>query len=183
MPIASIPPPSIQGTTGVNARWRCAPSAFYRSADDILALSPFWRLSTDDWINKLKESEQRSEFLEAVMQRAALEQQLKDAASHTENWDTYGAPAPTASTQAATDRLIAKAFSQRTIPDSIVVSAEGGIATYFFNGTRTAFVEYRNSGEAVAVMYDADNDPMVIELDEGEGAADAALTAIGEYFA
>jgi lysylphosphatidylglycerol synthetase-like protein (DUF2156 family) len=69
------------------------------------------------------------------------------------------------------------------MPSSVVASAEGGIATYFFKNDKSAYIEYRNSGGAVVVMYDRDSDPIVNEIDQREQAAEAALRTIGEYFA
>jgi hypothetical protein len=157
-------------------------SAFYRGASDIIAASDAWETIASRWIAELKESEYRSEFLAIEAEQLILEHKLAKVRSYPDNWDTYGAPGPALNTAAATERLLRRAFSVKVIPDSIVASAEGGIATYFFKGDKSAYVEYRNSGEAVAVMYGRTDDPIVREIDDGEASTEEVVRTISEYF-
>ena len=162
---------------------RRPPSAFYRSASDIIAMSDAWKVITAGWIAALQESEYRSEFLAIEAEQLILEQKLAIVRSYPDDWDTYGAPGPALNTGTATERLLKRAFAVKVIPDSIVASAEGGIATYFFKGDKSAYVEYRNSGEAVAVMYGQTDDPIVREIDDGEAATEEVVQTISEYLA
>jgi hypothetical protein len=109
-------------------------------------------------------------------------EELRLAASVSDDWDSYGAPAPTRDSVDRTRRLLEHMKNRQFLPTTIVPSAEGGIAAYFISGTRTAYVEYRNSGETVIAMYDAVGEPAIKELRPDENDLDS-LEAVRSYLA
>jgi hypothetical protein len=157
----------------------CAPSAYYRKAADISTGSS--RKLEDQRFLELKQSEIGSGYLIMQAGFSALEQQLLKVASYHAGWDSYDAEAPSPATVHNTQLLLKRMRQSGFVPSSVVASAEGGIAIYFFRGDKTAYIEYRNSGEALAAMYDRETLPVVMELDATEASALEALTRIREY--
>lgn|ERR1017187_1020666 len=157
----------------------CAPSAFYRTRGDIVTGSS-GKLEVDRFL-ELRRSETGSGYLTTEAEFSAIEQQLHRVASYNCGWDSYDAEAPDPATVEMTKRLLKHMRQSGFVPSSIVASVEGGIATYIFKGGKTAYIEYRNSGETVAAMYDRESHPIVMELDTSEGSALEALNRIREY--
>jgi hypothetical protein len=159
----------------------CAPSAYYRRAADN-STRPSEKLEEQRFL-ALKQSEIGSGYLTMLAEFSALEQQLLKVASYHAGWDSYDAEAPSSATVRSTKWLLKRMRQLGFVPSSVVASAEGGIAIYFFRSEKTAYVEYRNSGEALAAMYDRETLPVVIELDATEASSLEAITRIREYLA
>lgn len=114
----------------------------------------------------------------------ALFGELERAESYSDNWDGYGAPKPDPSTAAFTRRLLVCSRRAGLDPATVVASAEGGIATYFMRDESAAYIEFKNSGEAVFAMYGRpDSSPNVIEIQRTEKAFESALQAIVNHLA
>jgi hypothetical protein len=159
----------------------CAPSAYYWRATDI-GTGSSGRLEDQRFL-ELKQSEIGSGYLTMQAEFSALEQQLLKVASYHAGWDSYDAEAPSSATVHNTKWLLKRMRQSEFVPSSVVASAEGGIAIYFFRAEKTAYVEYRNSGGALAAMYDRETLPLVMELDATEASALEAITRIREYLA
>jgi len=67
------------------------------------------------------------------------------------------------------------------MPSRVVPSAEGGMALYFNNDNKTAYVEYRNSGKVILAMFDDHSDPIIVELTESDADESKALSFIRSY--
>jgi len=158
-----------------------APSAYYRRAAEISTGSS-GKLEEQRFL-ELKQSEIGSGYLIMQAEFSALEQQLLKVASYHAGWDSYDAEAPSSATVHNTKWLLKRMRQSGFVPSSVVASAEGGIAIYFFKAKKTAYVEYRNSGEALAAMYDRETLPLVMELDATEASALEAITRIRAYLA
>lgn len=115
---------------------------------------------------------------------SALIKNLERLGRLDNNWNGYGAPAPTdAATFAA--RLILEQISTMEIalfPSRLVASAEGGVAVCFFHNGRHADIECLNSGETLCVRKDLST--MVTEIhqiDIHSFELDDCLRAISDF--
>jgi hypothetical protein len=135
-----------------------APSAYYRSATDDLS-GPWLGDTGIDLLEDLTTSW---------------------TALLADNWDSYGAERPSDATRENTLDLLRRLKRRGFAPSAVIASAEGGIATYFFNASKTAYVEFRNSGEIIAAMYDADSDPIVREFVD-KSSSWVVINEIGGY--
>ena len=98
-----------------------------------------------------------------------------------QNWDTYGACAPSAEAAGRAKRATELADGLGITPTAIVPSAESGIGVVFRRGTRYADLEIFNSGEILAVTSDGGGAPRVWEVRPSEAAVVEALKAIRDY--
>ncbi len=78
--------------------------------------------------------------------------QLEQTKNVKENWDSYGAPAPSLTAIQSAIPLITSCFSTDCIPDDIGAMVEGGITVSFMKNNKYAAVEFYNSGEVVALL-------------------------------
>ncbi len=147
--------------TGPSLYTSLAPSALYRRREDVRTSSDYFELEKTNF-RELKKSEEGSSLLRFEAVFSVLEQELKKAAQCCDDWDSYGASAPSAQSVKAAEAFLDSAREQFLEPTTVVASAEGGIATYFMSGARTAYMEYRNTGEFILGMYGADQ-PVVQE--------------------
>ena len=97
-----------------------APSAYYRSATDDLS-GPWLGDTGIDLLEDLTTSW---------------------TALLTDNWDSYGAERPSDATRENTLDLLRRLKRRGFAPSAVIASAEGGIATYFFHASKTAYVEF-----------------------------------------
>jgi hypothetical protein len=115
--------------------------------------------------------------------RHELESKLEPLYNLDDNWDSYGAPAPSPQTLAFVRRILAWLEHPSYRPSGIIASAEGGVALCFVRGDKYGHVEILNSGEVTQVMYEGKQRPIVRELSQSESAIGKALEDIREYLA
>ncbi|MGH9620060.1 MAG: hypothetical protein ACRD45_10200 [Bryobacteraceae bacterium] len=130
----------------------------------------------------LKESEISSRSLQLTAVFAVLDSQLSKVAKYSDNWDSYGAPAPAVSALDLTRHLLQAARLNLVEPTTVVASAEGGVATYFIRGRKICYIEYQNSGEGVLGMYGDQVPTAIVEIATDHQSTTEALKQIREYF-
>jgi hypothetical protein len=80
------------------------------------------------------------------------------------NWDSYGADAPSAQAIDAARIMLHELAAALIRPSTVVGSAGGGVSIYFMHGNRTAYIENYNDGSQALVMYDQNGTTEVLEL-------------------
>ena len=136
----------------------------------------------DQMFCELRSFPDGSRFKELEQAFGHLGQQLAAIQFLRDGWDSYGAPAPSISAMEHAAAFLQKLRDRRFLPDAVIPSAEGGIAFYFEKGQRTAYFEYRNSGEAIAAMYAPFGEPEIRELDfdgDNSESIEAARSYLG----
>jgi hypothetical protein len=130
------------------------------------------------------ETMERELFLSlAISQLDALLHTVKKLRDLQPDWDSYGAPVPSDAALRLADGALRRAFATKSLPQSIVPSAEGGVALCWDRDERHAYVEFDNDGGAVAVSYRGMDDPQIIEMrGEDTAAIDAQVEAIRRFF-
>jgi hypothetical protein len=124
-----------------------------------------------------------SKFLERQRHFEFLERMLSSLASLSQDWDSYDSQPPSASSVCSAVAFLRKLYNGQLSPSSIVPSAEGGVAFYFFNGRRNAYAEFRNSGELVLVLYDHETEPIVLELSLSDTDETRTIELLRSYLA
>jgi len=124
-----------------------------------------------------------SKFLEHQCHFELLERSLASLASLPQGWDSYDSQPPSATTVCSALSFLRKLYSAPLVPSSIVPSAEGGVAFYFFSGKRNAYTEFRNSGELVLALYDHETEPIVPELSSSDADEIRAIELLRSYLA
>jgi len=122
-----------------------------------------------------------SNFLRLERRHEHFLQLLSHFASLGENWDSYESPPPSSEVVASATRFLKKLHDDVFLPSSIAPSAEGGIAIYFNVSDKSAYAEYRNSGQLIVAMYNEEQDPIVIELSTNNADEARAITNIRQY--
>lgn len=150
-------------------------------ASELTEPSSSWRKVLTFFKQLNAEARSTSKFLQVERQYQELGSSLEKYATLDDNWDSYGAEKPSLHSVAATETFLRKLRAELFMPNRIVPSAEGGIAVYFNNGTKVAYVEFRNSSEVILAMYDSEIDPLIIELTENDGDQSRALSLIRAY--
>ncbi len=112
-----------------------------------------------------------------------LQSQLFRSAAYAGNWDSYGAEPPAPSTVSAAQVLLGEAQTLETLPNTIVASAEGGLAAYFFSPNRTSYIEFYNDGESVLARYGEDVTTVVVQIERDRHSLTRALEAISVFLA
>ncbi|MEQ1946443.1 MAG: hypothetical protein ABL995_04605 [Bryobacteraceae bacterium] len=92
------------------------------------------------------------------------DEQLRRLSSLVDNWDSYGAPAPSPLSISKAKSVLQTLCTNLIRPSTIVASASGGISIYFLNGEKSAYIENCNDGEQVLVMYDQRSTTDVLEI-------------------
>jgi hypothetical protein len=92
------------------------------------------------------------------------ERELDRISNFQSNWDSYGAPPPSAAAILASREILTELAGALILPSAIVPSAEGGVSIYFMSGNRTAYIESYNHGSQALVMYDQQGNTEVLEL-------------------
>lgn len=119
----------------------------------------------------------------AISQLDALLRAVKALQELQSDWDSYGAPPPNAASLRLADSALRRAFATKNLPDSVIPSAEGGVALCWDRGDRHAYLEFDNGGGAVAVSYCGMIDPQIIEMPgEDTAAIDAQIETIRRFF-
>jgi hypothetical protein len=130
----------------------------------------------------VRKSEQESSFWHAEEIFSQLSKRLAELHSLTEDWDSYGAPAPAAETIANAARALEKLRFSLLLPEIIAPSAEGGVAIYFSQGKQKAFIEFLNEGDVLLARYGKDDEPNVEVLRNGlQDLNDQALQEIRDH--
>jgi hypothetical protein len=93
--------------------------------------------------------------------------QLSEIRNLTQNWDSYGAPAPGLNSTLAAKQAIEKLRLGQLLPELVAPSGEGGVAVYFSRGSQKAFIEFLNEGEVLLARYGKDDEPNVKVLRNG----------------
>jgi hypothetical protein len=150
--------------------------------DDLTAPSSAWAKAMVLQLQEcLEKSLNTSNFLLIEKTYRELCSSLDTYSLLQDNWDSYGAERPSTRSIEAASRFLRKVHSDLFMPSRVIPSAEGGMAVYFSTPGKTAYIEYRNSGEVIMAMYDEKSEPIVLELD-GSDADDArACSLIRRY--
>jgi hypothetical protein len=125
---------------------------------------------------------QESSFWSKEERFAVFVEQLGSMHLLMEDWDSYGAPAPSrqsiGSAKLAVERL---RFSQ-LLPSIVTPSAEGGVSIYFSRGSQKAFIEFLNEGDVLLARYGKDDEPNVKVLRNGlQDLNDQAIQEIRDH--
>src|SRR5208337_879542 len=129
----------------------------------------------------IAEAVSTSKFLQIEKTYQELRSSLHACATLPDNWDSYGAAKPAKHSVEVADRFLQRLFAELFMPSRVVPSAEGGMALYFNNDNKTAYVEYRNSGKVILAMFDDHSDPIIVELTESNADQFKALSFIRSY--
>lgn len=124
-------------------------------------------------------SSEGSNFFRAKLGMIESEARLKQLSKLREDWDSYGAEAPTDVSVNNASRVLKTLSEFSAVPDGILPSAEGGIAICFVRDDSYADIECLNSGEILAVKYRGNEPPRVWEV--GESVADTVQTILGHF--
>jgi hypothetical protein len=148
---------------------------------------PYLREHSSSWKRSaffkqlIAEAQSTSQFLQVEKCYQDLCESLDSCSNLAANWNSYDAERPSPTTIKAVARFLRKLRTELFMPNRVIPSAEGGIAVYFTRGDKTAYLEYRNSGESILAMYDNLGDPLVVELTESDADESRAITEIREY--
>lgn len=129
----------------------------------------------------IAEDRSRSQYLRIEKDYIDLCEVLDSCSNLAANWNSYGAEKPSPATIKAVARFLRKLRTELFMPNRVIPSAESGIAVYFTRGDKTAYLEYRNSGEVILAMYDNVSDPLVVELTETDADESRAISDIRDY--
>jgi len=110
-----------------------------------------------------------------------LQEKIRQFRELRDGWDSYGAPAPQPSTIENVGKVLALLEPFDLLHTKLIPSAEGGVAVFFSNGTKRAYLEFQNSGDVVLAMYDRQSEPEVIELTESDADKTRGLELIRNY--
>jgi hypothetical protein len=98
-------------------------------------------------------------------------------------WDTYGGDPPNEMARTIAANVLTLLEAEALPPARLLPSAEGGIAISFVEGARRAEIETYNTGEIIAAIYSADDEPLVWELDDSAGAITSSIEQIRVHLA
>ncbi len=126
-------------------------------------------------------SRERSEYVRRKIAQIEIENRLEQLSSLPANWDSYGSEPPSQLAVSAAAGIADAFISFGLIPDTIVPSAEGGIAICFVRNQKYADIECFNSGDILAVRYSPNEDPKVWALQPNAVASDANIHAFSKY--
>jgi hypothetical protein len=129
----------------------------------------------------IAEARSTSQYLRVEKEYQDLAESLDACANLTDNWNSYEAEKPSPAAIKGVARFLRRLRAELFMPNRVIPSAEGGVAIYFARGNKTAYLEYRNSGEMILAMYDNLGDPMVVELTESDADESRAFSDIRDY--
>jgi hypothetical protein len=148
---------------------------------------PYLREQSSSWKRSaffkqlIAEAQSTSQYLQVEKCYQDLCESLDASANLADNWNSYDAEKPSPSAIKAAARFLRRLRTEFFMPNRVIPSAEGGVAVYFTRGDKTAYLEYRNSGESILAMYDNLSDPIVVELTESDADESRAITNIRDY--
>lgn len=96
--------------------------------------------------------------------RENLDEQLATICQLGDNWDSYGAPAPSRETAELAHRTVIMSEMARALPSAIVASAQGGVALCWDVEDKHAYIEFCNDGSTILATYRGMQDPRVDEI-------------------
>ena len=150
-----------------------------------------WRVEKQEPSGRFIDARQRNQIRETQIlglwintdPLSELESKLEPLYSLEDNWDSYGAPAPSQRVLAFARGILDWLTHPLYRPSGIVASAEGGIAFCFVKGAKYSHIEILNSGESSLVMYEGAGEPEIQELRQSFSEISRALESIREYLA
>lgn len=172
--IAAAPPTECGSTVFRRTRQSVA---VYRQCDPGTSVI---RELYDFLARQVSESTSQSAFLRSSAAFAHLRTVLEEAITIQPDWNGYQAPSPDTEAVRAASAFLDALEDNNLVPTTIVPSAEGGIAIYFNDGGRTAYVEYGNEGDVVLGMYADTGEPQVLDVTAWPSSNDA-IAAIRGY--
>lgn|GEM_PF-5369142 len=126
-------------------------------------------------------SREGSDYVRRRIALAEVDRRLQQLAAMNVNWDSYGTEQPT-QTAVSNAASIAKTFIEAgLIPDAITASSEGGIAICYIRDQRYADIECFNSGEVLAVRYNATQDPQAWVIHANTVANDGTVQIFSQH--
>jgi hypothetical protein len=93
----------------------------------------------------------------------ALALKIDSAVELRPNWNSYGAPCPSVESAELARRVLTLA-STRSLPSTVIPSADGGIALCWDADDRHAYIEFGNDGDAVVGTYPGPTEAAVAEF-------------------
>jgi len=135
------------------------------------------------FVRNIELSKSTSGFWSSLEQYANIQNQMQALRLLSPDWDGYDAPVPSDRTMASASAMSETLQEMRFIPDTVVASAEGGIAFCYWNIGRYAQIEILNSGECVATMFDRENPPRISDLSSSRDAIARIVGEIQAYLA
>jgi len=90
---------------------------------------------------------------------------LKSLEALTNNWNTYGSPAPNAQAIEMASSVLDLLAISGVSPEAVNASAEGGVAIIFTGANRNrAIIESLNNSELYILLYDLDGHSRTVDL-------------------
>jgi hypothetical protein len=120
--------------------------------------------------------------MEVHRKSGEFQDKLLAMGSLKDNWDTYGAEAPSAESLYNAVDLLVRMEQMSFLPSDVLASSEGGVALSFKSETRYADIELLNSGEVLAVIAEGSHQPHVWEVEKSSIGFDEAITSIYVHF-
>jgi hypothetical protein len=125
---------------------------------------------------------QESSFWRKEERFAVLVEQLGSMHLLAEDWDSYGAPAPSRQSIGSAKLAVEKFRLSQLLPSIVTPSAEGGVSIYFSRGSQKAFIEFLNEGDVMVARYGKDDEPNVKVLRNGlQDLNDQAIQEIRDH--
>lgn len=123
---------------------------------------------------------------------SALIRRLFELQNLSENWDSYGAQAPSKAVLERIRKIIAMLWhkpllatldreSRFGVASDIVPSAQGGAALVFTKREKCAYIEVLNSGGAIIALDDSKSDPYLAMVDVSESGLTHSLAQIRTF--
>lgn len=111
-----------------------------------------------------------------------FQRKLRAMENLEDNWDTYGAEAPSLETISNAIDLLVRMEQISFLPSDVLASSEGGVALSFKSATRYADIELLNSGEVLAVIAEGSQQPVVWEVEKSNTGFEGAISTIYVHF-
>lgn len=99
----------------------------------------------------------------------------------SDDWDTYGAPAPSQLAQTLAESAIDVSFEIGLTPTAVVPSVEGGVALCFRSGDRYAHIEFFNDEEVLGLTAAPDQETHTWPIANDERAVQDALLELDAF--
>jgi hypothetical protein len=158
--------------TAMDCAWADVATMSYGHQGTSPSGSPFWVVP---FPTAYRGSAETLHSADALFARIDTLTQLPD------DWNTYGAQAPSARVAAWAKRAVRIADWLNISPAAVIPSAENGLGLAFRRGRRYADIEFLNSGDVLAVTSDGNGTPTAWEVDRSEQGIVDALKAIRDY--
>jgi hypothetical protein len=156
------------------------PVGIYRSVEPNAAgPAEAYQRVLQEWQNAVLQST----FLTSKARFEDARQRLNATAFLRHDWDSYAADPPNEVAYAWAGRALDELEASHLPPTRLMPSVEGGIGLSFVEGENWAYLEFCNSGEAVAAIYRAQGEPEVWELDSTQNSLRAAIHRIRVHLA